>query len=452
MDAVEHVLGAISAWLSKYGFWLNNREWASLFWLAILAVWVLLEAERRDSLGRAIRLAIAPKLLIVWACFILWISLFLVFAYWQHLWDARLTKDTFVWTATAGLVLLASFTNAHMPGFFRNAILKTVGIAVWIEYLLTLDDFPLFVEVVLQPLIVVFAAAPFVVKAPDARKKVQIWSSLFFLILFVALFVNTAVFLSSIWRSLDWPLFWLRAVWPVTLGLWVLLLVFVWGLVASYERAFVRLESARPRPRGLWKAKVGLISALGCNLKWIHRAAQGGTYHVARAKSVWAAIQAAREFKKIRTAEKKAEQSYHANLRRFAGNLGSDDQGRPLDKREFRETRKALYWLHTCQMGWFPRDPIGYKHDLLERFGDDFTHQGLSIPSGIVMKVADDRTKWYAWRRTIGGHHFAIGASGDPPNQWRYDGRNPPTGFPGIAQEWGKSPFDDNAGPNWAEL
>ena len=356
-----------------------------------------------------------------------------------------------MWAATAGLVSLAGFADADNPVFFARAVWKTAGIAALMEYLVSLSAFPLLVEILLQPLIMVFAITPVLVKTLEEKQKWQNWSCRFFLILAAALLGNTAVSLSSGWDSMDLRLFGLSAGWPVGLGLWLLLLVFVWSLVSTYEQAFMRLEWARLDTQGAWKAKAGLLLGLGPNLEWIHHATRGGTYHIARAESVWAAVKAAREFRRERLVEKKAEQSYQADLKRFAGNPAVDEQGRPVDQREFRETRKALDWLHTCHMGWFRHEPTSYKHELLDRIGDDFTRQGLSIPSGIVMEVADDGTKWYAWRRTIGGHHFAIGANGDPPNQWRYDGRNPPTGFPEIVPEWGKSPFENDAAPNWHE-
>jgi len=450
-DSVYHALVAKNAWLIEHGVQLNNREWASLIWLGILTVSLLLRAQGRHWLGTVIQSAMSLKLLILWASLIMWIALIAIIAQWQGLWDPRLTKDTLVWAATAGVVSLAGFTDAHKQGFFPRAVRKTAGIVAFMEYLVSLSAFPLLVEILLQPLILVFATACILVKAPEKQQKWQGWSSRFFLILAVALLGNTALSLSSGWELIDWRLLELRAAWPVGLGLWVLLLVFAWSLVSSYEQAFLRIERTRPDPQGRWKAKAGLVLGLGPNLEWIHHAAKGGTFHVAKAQSVRIAWQASRKFKHERLAEKKAEQAYQENLIRFADNPGLDEHGRPVDKREFRETRDALDWLNTCQMGWFRHEPIGYKHDLLDRLGDDFTREGLPVPSGIVMKVADDGTKWYAWRRTVGGHHFAIGANGDPPNQWRYDGKDPPTGFPGIAPEWGKLPFDDDASPNWLE-
>jgi hypothetical protein len=120
--SVESALLAASAWLIAHGFQLNSREWASVIWLGVLAAWLLPKAQVRHSLGTVIRSAISPKLLIVWISFILWIALFVILAQWQSIWDMRLSKDTLLWSATAGVVLLTGFTDAHKPGFFLGAV------------------------------------------------------------------------------------------------------------------------------------------------------------------------------------------------------------------------------------------------------------------------------------------------------------------------------------------
>ncbi len=50
-------------------------------------------------------------------------------------------------------------------------------------------------------------------------------------------------------------------------------------------------------------------------------------------------------------------------------------------------------------------------------------------------------------RRTVTGWVFAVGAAGPPPEQWFYDGPEPPSGYPGSDPGWGRSPFEQ--GPNW---
>ena len=47
------------------------------------------------------------------------------------------------------------------------------------------------------------------------------------------------------------------------------------------------------------------------------------------------------------------------------------------------------------------------------------------------------------------GWCFAIGAAGPPPNQWEYDGPEPPKGYPGEDVSWGDGPFSDQVNRNW---
>ena len=62
---------------------------------------------------------------------------------------------------------------------------------------------------------------------------------------------------------------------------------------------------------------------------------------------------------------------------------------------------------------------------------------GLPEEHGIHLNVSDDGQAWWAWRRTVTGWCFAIGANDAPPDQWLYDGADPPNGFPGEDPAWG---------------
>lgn len=417
--------------------------------VVVLATLVLSKPDIRSSLSRTLRLAVARKLATVWIVYAGWIIAFVLITDWLGVWRAVLAKDTLVWGLTAGLASLVGFTEATEPGFFRRAFYNVLGVVGLVEYFVSLASFSFVIEFLLQPFVFFFAVAPVVVDEPGQKKTWHRASNWFFAVLGVALLGYTAHTLFESRQTLDMGHLALQAVWPVLLGIWVLVLVFALAMVSIYEQAFRKLRWIRDGNNGLWKAKLGLVLALGVRVRWINEASKGGTYHVAHADSVVAAYEAAKRFKKERLAEKRQEGAYQDDLVRYAGSAERDQDGRPRDKREFRETRHALQWLHTCQMGWYPREPTGYKPDLIERFEDDFTKYGLPIPSGISLRVSDDGERWYAWRRTPGGHHFAIGASEGPPSEWLYDGPEPPQDFPGVGPEWGESPYSVDRCPNW---
>jgi hypothetical protein len=137
-------------------------------------------------------------------------------------------------------------------------------------------------------------------------------------------------------------------------------------------------------------------------------------------------------------------------LKKFAGVTGVDSDNRQLDRREFRETTEALRFVSLCMMGWYRRGGR-YRPDILTILEGSFERHGLKGPPEIHVHVSSDGQAWYAWRRTVTGWCFAIGAGGPPPNQWLYDGSEPPVGFPGVGPSWGTSRLSSEASPNWEE-
>jgi hypothetical protein len=111
-------------WLHDYGFELNSREWAGLIWLGILLVFGLTKPTVRTSLRDVLRSASSPKLAAVWAIYLAWIAGFVALAHRVGVWKTALTKDTVVWTVTAGLASIMTMTDASRPGHFGRAVQK----------------------------------------------------------------------------------------------------------------------------------------------------------------------------------------------------------------------------------------------------------------------------------------------------------------------------------------
>lgn len=133
-------------------------------------------------------------------------------------------------------------------------------------------------------------------------------------------------------------------------------------------------------------------------------------------------------------ADAKAEQLEREREERYAGSKECDEFGQRLDQREFKETKNALQRLAGMQMGWYRNRGGRYRPDLLEMLSTD----GLPEDHGIELSVAPDGQSWWAWRRTVSGWCFAIGATQPPPDQWLFDGPEPPGGFPGQDPAWGE--------------
>jgi hypothetical protein len=183
------------------------------------------------------------------------------------------------------------------------------------------------------------------------------------------------------------------------------------------------------------KLRVRDIAAL--NAYWGTRVAEAASFEAARVVTA--------EFCQSLRDKELDQRRREERLRVYAGVFGNDEEGRQLDQREFDQTRRALQWLATVQMGCY-HNHSRYQPEALDRANlSDF---GLPAEHGVRMKIRSDGRAWYAWRPTPSGWCFAIGAIAPPPDQWLGDGPEPPHGFPGHDPWWGSGPFGEDAA-NW---
>ena len=235
---------------------------------------------------------------------------------------------------------------------------------------------------------------------------------------------------------------------PIWLTLGLLPFLYVFSIVVVYDAAFHRLNSEMTDQRSRWRPKVALLSVLHVRTYDVRRFTGYFTKQLSEARTFWAARRVVAEFLDGLKRAEQARIDEEEQLRRHSGSQELDEEGRRLDRREFAATIAALRWLANCQMGWH-RNGGRYRHDMLTILDGDFTRQGLPRESGIKLHVARNGKSWYAWRRTVTGWCFAIGAAGPPPDQWEYDGPEPPIDFPFKDPSWGDEPDSSQVNRNW---
>ena len=237
---------------------------------------------------------------------------------------------------------------------------------------------------------------------------------------------------------------------PVWLTVGLVPFLYLFSIYVAYDAIFRRISREEAAKGSRWRSRLALLSVLHFRAGTVRKLAPYWyiTRKLGEAQTFSAARGVVAEFLDALSRREQAKVDEEERLRRYSGSQELDDKGRRLDRREFAETTDALHRLATCQMGWH-RNGGRYRRDMLRVLGDDFTRHGLPRESGITLHVAQDGQSWYAWRRTVTGWCFGIGAAGPPPDQWKYDGPSPPRGFPGRDSSWGDGPFADRVNRNW---
>jgi len=343
----------------------------------------------------------------------------------------------FWWVGTA-LILLFNIDRAwKTERFFRRTALGAVEAAAFAEFFVNdLFVFSLPVELVLLPGLSLLVMMSVVADRQPGSQSVKRLMDAVSAIVGLGLAGYVGFRVVTEWSGLDKADVLRSLALPVWLMLGVLPFIYVISLYATYQVAFTWIDF-RASGGSRWRAKLALLLRLGCRVRDVGAFTMPWGREMASTTSFREAWRVASRFRGSRRERQRAEAAKQDRLEQYAGVDGVDDVGRRLDQREFAATARALQILASAQMGWYRNRGGRYPPELLEVLAPQFERAGLPEDHGIELYVSDDGQSWWAWRRTVTGWCFAIGAAGPPPDEWLFDGPQPPQGFPGQDETWG---------------
>lgn len=433
---------------------LNNREMASLIWVSAFFLWAFSKKSVREGSVGVVRMFFKPQILLPLVAMLLWVGLELWVGSRLALWSPALAKGTIMWTLGSAAVLLFNRARLDSDGdlhFVRRTILATVGVAAFVEFFVNLYVISLPGELVFQMVAAIASLMVAVAGQKPEYRSAKVFCEWVLVAIGLAVFTYSAQQIYLGWCQVEARELVLAFALPAWLTVGLVPFLYLFSIYVAYDAVFRRIGRGNTGRWSTCRSCLALLSALHFRAGAVRQLA--GYWYFTRKLGEARTFSAARgvvgEFLDTLNRKEQAEIDDEERLRRYSGSQELDDEGRWLDCREFAETTRALHWLATCQMGWY-RNGGRYRHDMLRVLDDDFTGHGLPRESGITLHVAQDGQSWYAWRRTVTGWCFAIGAAGPPPDQWRYDGPEPPGGFPGQDTSWGDGPFEDQVSRNWS--
>ena len=433
---------------------LNNRELAALIWVGAALLCAFSTVNGRETVVRVVKSFLKPQILLPLAAMLAWVGLELWVGGRLALWNSALAKSTILWTlGSAGVLLLNCAQIDSDRGdadFFRRTILGTVGVAAFVEFFVNLYVMSLPAELVVQIVVAVLSLIVALAGQKPEYRSLGAFCEPVLALVGLALFALAARQVYLDWHQLDARELLLDLALPVWLTVGLVPFLYLFSTYVAYDVIFRRISRDKGARASRWRSRLALLSVLHFRADTVRKL--GPYWSVRRKLGEAQTFSAARgvvaEFLDALRHEEQTKLDDEERLRHYRGSQELDHEGRRMDRREFAETIDALLWLANCQRGWH-RNGGRYRHDLLRVLDDDFTRHGLPKESGITLQVARDGQSWYAWRRTVTGWCFAIGAAGPPPDQWTYDGPEPPKDSPGRDSAWGDRPFADRVSPNW---
>lgn len=249
---------------------LNNREWASVFWLSLILLLLLLWRETRPILVSLLPIAAHRTVWLSFTVLLVWTGILVALAYRIHLWSTDLIKDTVIWSGSAAVALFFSLTDvARKPHFFRRAAAATLKFTPFVEFYVNLYVFPLLVELISQPVITVLVMLSFIAGRDQKDRTAKVVINGLLSMVGLALFVFVAVSLIHNWHQIDWPDTLRRLVLPIWLTLGVLPYLYALSLFFNYQQAFRLLRRTSQDPMAIRRAKLALLTELNVRTRTV---------------------------------------------------------------------------------------------------------------------------------------------------------------------------------------
>lgn len=416
---------------------LNNRELAVLIYVAAVAAVVTAWPTGRRAVAPVARALFQRAIMGPLLLMLLYTGALVLLGLHLKLWDAKLATPTVIWFVTVAIVRFFRLSDGlNQRHYFRRMALETVSISTVVEFILGLFPFALGWELLLQAVFFILAALhAFMSRKQEYRDGLRALNWII-MALVLTVVVHTITQIVTTWTTFDTQGELRKFVLPIVLTAAVLPFIYCFTLYAAYEKATRHMRVTVPAEASIAPAVGGLLLRAGLTLRKVTSLAPSTRSAMARAKNLREAV---RLFDEGAAGEAAAQRAVAAKERRFqelAGVKGVDADGHQLDQREFNETKRLLDYLSICHMGHYRKEGR-YRTDLLDLFGPDtFVGKGLPPEPHINMTVAPDGQSWWAWRRTVTGWVFGIGALEAPNDRWEFDGPDVPSGGPGTHPAW----------------
>jgi hypothetical protein len=153
---------------------LDNREWALVFWVLVLAIFVMAYRPTRSQLPSLLKQLFWSPIGVALLAMTVYMSLLLLIAKRVHAWDLSLLKGTLLWYFGVATVMFFSAHEASKGSrSFRSLVLTNLQFAIVLEFIVNLYVFNIFVELLLVPILVSIAGIAAVAETKPEHKPVK---------------------------------------------------------------------------------------------------------------------------------------------------------------------------------------------------------------------------------------------------------------------------------------
>ncbi len=241
----------------------DNRELATVFWLAILLCWALSKPELRSGFGGILRSLVSPVIAVPLAA----MGSYMAVEVWAGahigIWNRELLKPTLLWAVlSGGVTFFQSNKAARDPRFFRTVVWETLQIGALVEFVMNAFVMSLWAEMIVQPVVAAIAMLRAVAGAKTENRQVRKFLDALLAVIGFAFFGYTVWRTYTDWPTLDARKVVLELLLPVWLTVGLLPYIYLLSVFITYDSAVRGINWAAKDRSPRWRAYLALAGGL----------------------------------------------------------------------------------------------------------------------------------------------------------------------------------------------
>lgn len=221
----------------------DNRQIALILWIFLIFFWVIKNKNLRDTVKALIKTFLSKPILMSIFSMVGYILLIVFFLYRVHIWDNSQLNATLIWGATSAFSMFFKLNKINEDKmFFKKAIIENFKLTVLIDFIVNLNVFSLWFELIFIPCTFMLGAMIAISSRDEKHKLVEK------LLNGVAIFLGFSLIIYSLWQiyiHFD-NFFTLQKLRdftvPILLSILYLPFVYLLALYSAYEEVFIRLQ------------------------------------------------------------------------------------------------------------------------------------------------------------------------------------------------------------------
>lgn len=247
--------------------WIFTTREIAIFIYAVTAIaYIIIQKESTSTIMQVIKTACNIKIVVPFFVVLSFSVLFVWGCQYLPFWDWVYVKDIVFWTIFAGVPICFNATSRNLEEhYFKNIVADNLKFAALVEFITGTFTFHIVIELILQPLLVIFIVLQLKAKkkSNSFKKAVEIIigiTGLIILILTIISIINSIGDIKFIDLTVGLFL-------PVVLSILYMPIAYFFALYAKYESLFVQMDSKEPDDHKI-KRKHRIKTLFTCKLSY----------------------------------------------------------------------------------------------------------------------------------------------------------------------------------------